>query len=385
MSTTERAQSDFKKLKSKYNSQLSTLKELFTEWTEEDLLFTLQDADGDLELAIDRISEGHASQWGEVKTKKSKKEAAAANKATLEVSASSTTSTAPSYPSSSSYNNNTRAPSNRTSTNAKRLSPAVSQPRHKPTSATWQQQPTKKTTDDNNNWKSTDNWSSNDSWSTQTKDPIVETPKKISTPSSSTKTSNGGGAKTWASLLQSKPEPVVVAEPIEEPQLRKVDDSWLPSSSDLNQWDQPLQLPTTENFKSSYTGQQYPQQNMYGQPPQQSFYPYYYMPNQFNAYSPYGQQGANSFVNNTRNNMYPTSVYGQQKTTTPSPYLNSSPYNQSQQLYSGFNQFDQFYNNSPQAAATTVAAESPDKTNVTKSPQNPSQQAYRNTNQYWNQ
>ncbi|KAI8047624.1 hypothetical protein BDF21DRAFT_434063 [Thamnidium elegans] len=151
---------------------------------------------------------------------------------------------------------------------------------------------------------------------------------------------------------------------------------------------------------------------MYGQPPQQSFYPYYYMPNQFNAYSPYGQQGANSFVNNTRNNMYPTSVYGQQKTTTPSPYLNSSPYNQSQQLYSGFNQFDQFYNNSPQAAATTIAAESPDKTNVTKSPQNPSQQAYSsnyfsqspmfgyqqqqqqqqqpyrgtgNTNQYWNQ
>jgi len=58
MSTTERAQSDLKKLKSKYNSQLSTLKELFTEWTDDDLLFTLQDADGDLELAIDRISEG---------------------------------------------------------------------------------------------------------------------------------------------------------------------------------------------------------------------------------------------------------------------------------------------------------------------------------------
>lgn len=61
MSTTERAQSDLKKLKTKYNSQLSTLKELFTEWTDDDLLFTLQDADGDLELAIDRISEG--SWW----------------------------------------------------------------------------------------------------------------------------------------------------------------------------------------------------------------------------------------------------------------------------------------------------------------------------------
>lgn len=58
MSSTDRAQSDLKKLKAKYNTQLSTLKELFTEWSEEDLIFTLQDADGDLELAIDRISEG---------------------------------------------------------------------------------------------------------------------------------------------------------------------------------------------------------------------------------------------------------------------------------------------------------------------------------------
>lgn len=63
MSTPDRAQSDFKKLKAKYNSQLSTLKELFSDWTEEDLLFTLQDADGDLELAIDRISEGNILEW----------------------------------------------------------------------------------------------------------------------------------------------------------------------------------------------------------------------------------------------------------------------------------------------------------------------------------
>lgn len=78
----------------------------------------------------------------------------------------------------------------------------MSQQRHKP-SQTWQQ--TKKSTlDDNWNAKGTDTWNttSSDAWSTQTKDPIVETPKKISTPSSSTKTSNGGGAKTWASLLQ---------------------------------------------------------------------------------------------------------------------------------------------------------------------------------------
>ncbi|KAG2192996.1 hypothetical protein INT47_002547 [Mucor saturninus] len=599
MSTSERAQSDFKKLKSKYTSQLSTLRELFTEWTEEDLLFTLQDADGDLELAIDRISEGHASQWGEVKTKKSKKEAAAANKATLEVSTSSTTTI--SYPPAvtrpaASSSRVSAASSSATPTSTKRPS---ANSRQKPTqTSTWQ---SKKL--DDSCWNSKDNWNTNDAWS-QSKDPIsiAETPKKISTPSPSTKTSNAGGAKTWASLLHTKPEPVVEAEPVKEeektqthhePELQKVDDAWLSSDS---KWDQPLQLPTlldktedevvvlekeqpvtpppstaptaaapaavaptvatptaapvvtpvasvapsqviekeisvdfgslslqeapettssshpsvadilnsvkqqpsTSNTtdttsstttqppidqhlyqqqqqqqhhhqqqqqhhqqqhlynqqqqyqqfgiqdynpsfnandygSSNYYGQEdktdlgshtYSQQPLYNQTPQQqqqqSFYPYYYMPNQFNAYSPYGQQpqaqtsGANAFMNG-RNNMYPTSVYGQQqKTTTSSPYLNSSPYSQTQQLYGGFNQFygspqvPVVGNESPEksvptTAAAAAAAKSPaastqayGSTNYFgQSPmfgyqqqqQQQQQQHYRtgNTNQYWNQ
>ncbi|KAG0779803.1 hypothetical protein G6F22_010434 [Rhizopus arrhizus] len=77
MSTAEK--NDFKKLKVEYASQLSMLEELFADWSEEDLLFTLQDANGDLELAIDRISIGQVNQWDEVKTKKSKKEAASVN------------------------------------------------------------------------------------------------------------------------------------------------------------------------------------------------------------------------------------------------------------------------------------------------------------------
>ncbi|KAI9245850.1 hypothetical protein BDA99DRAFT_576765 [Phascolomyces articulosus] len=74
--TSHGSASDLKKLKSKYSSQLSTLKELFTDWTDDDLLFAIQEADGDLEVAVDRISEGLVFQWGEVKSKKSKKEAA---------------------------------------------------------------------------------------------------------------------------------------------------------------------------------------------------------------------------------------------------------------------------------------------------------------------
>ncbi|KKK21598.1 hypothetical protein P175DRAFT_0522674 [Aspergillus ochraceoroseus IBT 24754] len=56
-------------LKKKYSDTLPMLKELFPDWTDEDLVSALEDADGDLEQAIDRISEGNVAQWGEVKKK----------------------------------------------------------------------------------------------------------------------------------------------------------------------------------------------------------------------------------------------------------------------------------------------------------------------------
>ncbi|KAL2800995.1 hypothetical protein BJX66DRAFT_290674 [Aspergillus keveii] len=56
-------------MKKKYSDTLPMLQELFPDWTDEDLVFALEDANGDLEQAIDRISEGAVSQWGEVKKK----------------------------------------------------------------------------------------------------------------------------------------------------------------------------------------------------------------------------------------------------------------------------------------------------------------------------
>lgn len=47
-----------RELKTKYRSQLSTLRELFPDWTDEDLVFALQEASGDLDVTIARISEG---------------------------------------------------------------------------------------------------------------------------------------------------------------------------------------------------------------------------------------------------------------------------------------------------------------------------------------
>ncbi|KAF9951630.1 hypothetical protein BGZ72_006895 [Mortierella alpina] len=61
---------DLRHLRQEHGASLVTLKELFADWTEEDLLYAIQDAGGDLELTILRISDGHATQWGEVKGKK---------------------------------------------------------------------------------------------------------------------------------------------------------------------------------------------------------------------------------------------------------------------------------------------------------------------------
>ncbi|KAL8916945.1 MAG: hypothetical protein Q9208_008266 [Pyrenodesmia sp. 3 TL-2023] len=56
-------------LKKMYASKLSTIKEMFPDWTDEDIVFALQETDGNLEGTIDRMSEGNISQWGEVKKK----------------------------------------------------------------------------------------------------------------------------------------------------------------------------------------------------------------------------------------------------------------------------------------------------------------------------
>ncbi|WFC97874.1 RNAPII degradation factor [Malassezia yamatoensis] len=84
-----------KVLRSKYTQQLSVMQEMFPDWTDEDLLFVLQEANGDIELAVGRISEGHASQFSSVKTKKqTRKDAAATNTAVATPVASTGSSTA---------------------------------------------------------------------------------------------------------------------------------------------------------------------------------------------------------------------------------------------------------------------------------------------------
>jgi hypothetical protein len=90
---------EVKELRSKHSKNLATLKELFAGWGDEDLLFAIQEAGGDLDTTIDRITSGpslcvslassslsltshfdplapgRAEQWGSVKSRKAKKDA----------------------------------------------------------------------------------------------------------------------------------------------------------------------------------------------------------------------------------------------------------------------------------------------------------------------
>jgi hypothetical protein len=58
-------------LKKHYGVKVTTIKEMFPDWTDEDVVFALQETDGDLETAVDRITDGMYSHLGEVLSCKS--------------------------------------------------------------------------------------------------------------------------------------------------------------------------------------------------------------------------------------------------------------------------------------------------------------------------
>jgi hypothetical protein len=56
--TDDKLDEESKRLKSKYSLTLSTLRELFPDWKDEDLLTVLSETEGDIEAAVTRIAEG---------------------------------------------------------------------------------------------------------------------------------------------------------------------------------------------------------------------------------------------------------------------------------------------------------------------------------------
>lgn len=45
-------------LKKQYGSKVSTIKEMFPDWTDEDVVAALQETGGDLEITVERIADG---------------------------------------------------------------------------------------------------------------------------------------------------------------------------------------------------------------------------------------------------------------------------------------------------------------------------------------
>ncbi|KAG8931840.1 hypothetical protein FRC02_002075 [Tulasnella sp. 418] len=72
---------EMRALRSQYGPQLKTLKELFGDWSDADLLSALADTSGHVESVAVRISEGQIEQWGEVHHKKDKRATASSSAA----------------------------------------------------------------------------------------------------------------------------------------------------------------------------------------------------------------------------------------------------------------------------------------------------------------
>lgn len=45
-------------MKKQYGTKVATIKEMYPDWTDEDVVFALQETGGDLELAVERITDG---------------------------------------------------------------------------------------------------------------------------------------------------------------------------------------------------------------------------------------------------------------------------------------------------------------------------------------
>ncbi|KPI42823.1 uncharacterized protein AB675_1974 [Cyphellophora attinorum] len=70
-------QGEVGELKRKFGDKIPFLREICPGWSDEDLVFALEETKGDVEAAVDRISSGTISQWGEVKKKQPKAKDAA--------------------------------------------------------------------------------------------------------------------------------------------------------------------------------------------------------------------------------------------------------------------------------------------------------------------
>ncbi|THY24462.1 hypothetical protein D6D01_05439 [Aureobasidium pullulans] len=62
-------QGELGNMKKTYSTQLSFMRDMFPDWTDDDLVFAIAEADGDVQIVIDRITQGNVSQFAQVPKK----------------------------------------------------------------------------------------------------------------------------------------------------------------------------------------------------------------------------------------------------------------------------------------------------------------------------
>lgn len=224
---------DVSQLRKHYGGSLDVVKGIFPDWSDADILYALQETEGDVEVTVTRISEGTISQWGEVsKAKKAPKTKAKELNTSPTAMNETSGNSRPSRGRSEGgrggrgVRGSDRARGGRgrasahTNTNGHRFKEnhQLSVPTEE--SSGWgNATSTDETTTTTNEW-GTNAWSTSDTTATTTKDTIA-TPKPAAPTTTITSATESASAKpkTWANILKQSTQPKLAPKP-KEPVLK---------------------------------------------------------------------------------------------------------------------------------------------------------------------
>ncbi|KAI1503770.1 hypothetical protein F5X99DRAFT_374407 [Biscogniauxia marginata] len=213
---------DVIQLRKQYGGKLDTIKELFPDWSDADILYALKETDGEVEVAATRIAEGTISQWGEVS--KPKKPAARPKPKDSAPSAGLTESSGNSRPARGGRSEGGRGGRARGAERARgggrgRAAAHAATNGHRLKENAQLSVPT----DESSGWgnaTATDDSTTNEWNATDSNTETVATPTPaaaVTTETPSTKPSAAPHAKTWASMLRQSTAPKPAPKPKEAP------------------------------------------------------------------------------------------------------------------------------------------------------------------------
>ncbi|KAF4983244.1 hypothetical protein FZEAL_1282 [Fusarium zealandicum] len=215
---------DFGELRKQYGDKTTVIREMFPDWSEADVLFALQETDGDENEAVTRIAEGTISQWGEVS--KPKKASRAKAREQAPASSNDATSTGPRparggrVVSEGGRGRGRATDRGGRSTRGRSTQPApINAPRSK------ENQQLSIPTEESSVWGNKEPKLD----ASEEKEPSTEQPALTATAESSK--SSASGPKTWASMLRQSAVPKAPPKPKEAPASQQAPESVEPESA----------------------------------------------------------------------------------------------------------------------------------------------------------